>query len=425
MSKLLYFHASQTELIEEGDHLFIKTFLVDSSINANKWAVTEKALRENISSFIGKPIVLTPTFDHPQAKDGDALLIEQEKFRIGTILDIGLDELSGKGWALAEITDKAAIEMISQQGINFVSPSIVFGENDILIQDGVEVVTNFEGAHHAIVKDPAYGMQKAQIKGQCKGSKGTCLSQLQKVQASIEKSPCGKYLTIRQGSKQRVVKASKCVEDCLRKKSDSGIDIDDQAIAICFSECGESREGECKVDQLGNCVTNSSLSENKENSKVMTEHNDEEEEKARKAQDEEDEKKEEARKAQEDEEKKEEEARKAQDEDKEKKVDDIAKLKAQVDKFEKQLEENKKEASVKPVVDKIVSAKVKLNHIKESETTKEFEALIKLPAETLSQIAKQYESFNTSDRPYSVLTLGASTETSEGDNLLIKLGSVD
>ena len=421
MSKLLYLNASQLEIIEEGNRFFIKTFLVDSSINANKWAVVEQALKENISSFIGKPIVLTPNFDHPQAKDGDALLEEQEKFRIGTILQIGIEELSGKGWALAEITDQRAIEIISQQGINFVSPSIVFGEDDLIIQDGVEVVTKFEGAHIALVKDPAYGIQKAQIKGQCRGSPLTCLSQLQKVQASVEKSPCGNYLIVKQGSTERILQASKCVEDCLRKKADSGITIDDQAIAICFSECGESREGGC----------NSSLEQNTTKNKSMTAQDDEKEkeEKARKAQEEEKKKEDEARKAQDEEEKKkEEEARLAQDEDKEKKVDDIAKLKADVHKLEEKLEEREKaskEAIAKPIVDKIVSAKIRLSQIKESESVKETENLIGMPIETLKQIASEYERFG-SERPYSVLNYNqASTESTEGDALLMKLGSVD
>jgi len=426
MSKM-YFFASQFSRLE-GEKFFIKTFLVDSSINSNRWAVTEQALRENIASFIGKPIVLTPDFGHPKAESGDTLLQDQEPFRVGNIIDIGIDEISGKAWAVAEITNQEVIQMLTDTGINFVSPSIIFGEEDLIMQDGVEIATNFEGAHLAIVKDPAYGVQKAQIKSQCHGTSGTCLSQLQKVQASVETSKCGNYITVKQGSIQRVLKASKCVEDCIRKKANMGLTIDDQAIAICFSECGESREGECKVDQLGNCVVNSSLSDNDAKNELMTAQEDEEkekEEKAKKAQEEEKEKEEEARKAQEEEEKKkEEEAKRGQNEEEEKK-DDIAKLKAELHEIKKEMEDSVRKATAKPIVDKIVTAKVKLNLIKESESQKEYDSLISLPTEQLNTIASQYAQVSNAERPYSVLTLGASTESTSGDELFIKLGSVD
>jgi hypothetical protein len=38
-----------------------------------------------------------------------------------------------------------------------------------------------------------------------------------------------------------LLSASKCVQDIIKKKKDSGIKIDDQALAIAFSECGETK----------------------------------------------------------------------------------------------------------------------------------------------------------------------------------------
>ena len=427
MSKLLYFQASQLEIIEKGDILYIKSFLVDSSINSNNWAVTEDALKKNISTFIGKPIVLTEKFDHPDAgNDGDELLRIQEDFRIGTILAIGIEELSGKGWVIAEITDRNAIDIISQTGINFVSPSIVFNEEDIDHDNGIEIVTNFEGAHLAIVKDPAYGMQKAQIKGQCRGGI-ECISQLQKVQASVEKSKCGNYLIVKQGSTQNILKSSECVEKWIKELQDTHPEWEiEQVIAVALSKCGESRESECKVDQLGNCVIDSSLSEIDTKNELMTAQEDEkeEEEKARKAQEDEKEKEEKARKAQEEEEKKkEEEAKHAQDEDRDK--DEVAKLRAELHDLKEKVNDSARIAKAKPIVDKIVTAKVKLNLIKESESQKEFDSLIGLSEPELNTLASQYAQVSTAERPYSVLTLGASTESTSGDDLLIKLGSVD
>ncbi|MCH7950706.1 MAG: hypothetical protein IH875_09565, partial [Candidatus Dadabacteria bacterium] len=48
--------------------------------------------------------------------------------------------------------------------------------------------------------------------------------------------------------------------------------------------------------------------------------------------------------------------------------DDIAKLKAELHELKKEIEDSSREAIAKPIVDKIVTAKVKLNLIKESES---------------------------------------------------------
>ena len=41
--------------------------------------------------------------------------------------------------------------------------------------------------------------------------------------------------------------ADKCMEECLSKKKDAGITINDQAIAICLSECGKSKDEQWKL----------------------------------------------------------------------------------------------------------------------------------------------------------------------------------
>ncbi len=68
-------------------------------------------------------------------------------------------------------------------------------------------MTKFIGSHNAGVDQPAYGMQKAQIKGVCEGEPGTCMHQLKNVQASakeklsIELLPCG-GLVVKSASKE-------------------------------------------------------------------------------------------------------------------------------------------------------------------------------------------------------------------------------
>jgi len=84
------------QLQQEEDRFFIKTFLLDGTRNLNNWAVTKEAMRQYLTTFLDKPIVLTADFGHPQAESGDALFKEQEKFRVGKILEVGIDHTSGK-----------------------------------------------------------------------------------------------------------------------------------------------------------------------------------------------------------------------------------------------------------------------------------------------------------------------------------------
>ncbi len=223
---------------EDNNHFFIKFFLLDASLNLNMWGVTENSMKANLDTFIGKPFVMTPTFGHPEARNGDELLEAQEKFRVGTIIEVGFDTAHHKAFGVAEITDRTAIETIKDGFVNFVSPSIVFNHEDAKHQlDGFSVVDNWEGAHVAGVKDPAFGMFKAQIKGKCAGDKVTCEKELRMVQASKEAQT---IRTFKIGDKYFKIAASECVENCIRRKAERDIMIDDQAIAICFSECGES-----------------------------------------------------------------------------------------------------------------------------------------------------------------------------------------
>jgi len=224
---------------EDRDKFFIKFFLLDATLNLNKWGVTERSLRDGLDSFVGKPFVLTADFDHPNAENGDDLRIQQEKYRVGNIIMVGLEERTGKAYGVAEITNKEAIDILKSGDVNFVSPSIVFNSSDEYDKNGNAIIESWEGAHVAGVAEPAYTIEKAQIKGRCSGDKETCLNSLQRVQAS--RSPCGKYTLVTMPGKRIIGNASNCVEECIRKKTEHGKEIDDQALAICYSECGKAQ----------------------------------------------------------------------------------------------------------------------------------------------------------------------------------------
>ena len=185
---------------ENEDKLFIKFFLLDATVNLNTWGVTRQAMLKGLKTFIGKPFVLTADYGHPNASSGDDLLIQQEKYRVGDIIDVGIDTKTDKAYGVAEITSPEAKDIIKNGDVNFVSPSIVFNdEANVADKDGNSIITEFEGAHVAGVAEPAYGIDKAEIKGKCVGSKDSCNLTLQKVEAKV--SECGNYLSVKRAKK--------------------------------------------------------------------------------------------------------------------------------------------------------------------------------------------------------------------------------
>ena len=222
---------------QNEDKYFVKFFLLDASLNLNKWGVTKTALLKNLDTFIGKPFIVTEDYGHPNAASGDDLLTIQERFRVGDIISVGWDQEKQTAYGVAKINKTWAKEAIQNGDVNFVSPSIVFGTDDEVQRNGEAIIINFEGAHVAAVSEPAYGVLKAQIKGKCSGSENSCLPQLARVQASVERSPCGNYIQVKTGNHIIRFAGTECIEKCIQAKIDEGIEIDDQALAICYSEC--------------------------------------------------------------------------------------------------------------------------------------------------------------------------------------------
>ena len=407
---------------ENDDKYFIKFFLLDATLNLNRWGVTGKALRTHLNSFIGKPFVLTPDFGHPTAASGDDLLVQQEKYRVGNIIQVGIEQRSGKAWGLAEITNKKAKEILKRGDVNFVSPSIVFDNINEEYQDGNSIITSFTAAHVAGVKEPAYGVDKAEIKGKCAGGSQTCLSQLSRVQAS--RSKCGRFTTIKVGKKEIIIAANDCVEKCVKKKAEAGKEIDEQALAICYSECGESNKIEQENTSPSTEQANISADEYKEDTSVIpnkiTQGNDmkrnlyaeddkdkEESEDENKLdltdkqeeylKDKESKKSRKSKRAEDDEEKEyEREMSKAEDEDEEEDAEDKeekkdASLRRQVRSLKTELKALKakvKSAEVDPLIDQILEAKSQLGKIDERA---EYVKLARLDINTLHDLADNYK----------------------------------
>lgn len=196
--------SSNVKYEDKSGHLYIKAFLLDASVNINQWGINASSLDNRVSSFIGKPLVLTETFNHPMPPEMhrvgaaeydddndpyntvnvndivDHWLAYQEIYRVGTIIDV--TEKKGTYYAIIEVTDDAAKDAFRNNDLPlFVSPAIA----QLDPHEDAANISNWTGIHLAIVSEPAYTIKKALVTSQCHDEKDRCLLQLR--QAAIEK----------------------------------------------------------------------------------------------------------------------------------------------------------------------------------------------------------------------------------------------
>ncbi len=275
---------------EKDSKLFIKFFLLDASVNVNKFGVVWEAVKQFSGNFVGKPFIIMPNFGHPHPADAEMMFEAQAPYKKGTITEVGFDEPNRRAWAVAEITDPEAMQLIQDGKIRFVSPSILAAHDEIMRDAGNNVwILKFEAAHVAGVKNPAYGTT-AQIKGACACNGGNCDSckkEMRMIQSSVDEVTQKKQyflasvknkISISSAMKKKKYQSedemkilqgeisqdleeylkltqisysgnSECVSQCLQAKKDAGKEIDDQAVAICYSECGYNSE----ADKMFNC----------------------------------------------------------------------------------------------------------------------------------------------------------------------------
>jgi hypothetical protein len=179
-----------------NNKLYVKAFLLDDSLNINKWRVTRESIDKNINSFIGKPLVLTEEFDHPSPGDGQPeslnhWLAYQESYRVGSIIDITTKpnpvNNSTIYYAIIEVTDPDLKQSLRDNTVPlYVSPALAeLVPNSIaasrqIPSAGGDIIANWTGVHLAIVSEPAFGVKKAIINEQCGGDQKACLLQLRK-----------------------------------------------------------------------------------------------------------------------------------------------------------------------------------------------------------------------------------------------------
>jgi len=146
--------------------------------NGNGWGIAAHTAKANMKKFIGRPLVVTSakwhgaseygdSFEHPYLPTNDIqqILGHQEKFRVGSIVDVG--EKNGDFYATIEMLPKFANMTLPP----FCSPAIY----QLNAQEHEGNISEWEALHLAALdENPAYGARIALLKGTCVGTENAC-----------------------------------------------------------------------------------------------------------------------------------------------------------------------------------------------------------------------------------------------------------
>ncbi len=241
---------------------FVRTFGMNTQRNKNEWRVTWESIKEHIHTALGMPGIAYEecnedgcSLTHVEADTFEETVEKQKPYIKTKIIDYILDEANESVDLIQEITDDSFFEQLQSGEIKYVSP-LIFPENGGVSVSGIGRADlpiidayHWNYVHNAFLKsEPAFGDDIAQVKTTCEGE--NC--QIQMLSAQMAETTTGNQenlqhlketpLLYRHKGQLHLVAASQCVKDILHKKKESGIEINDQALAIAFSECGESKK---------------------------------------------------------------------------------------------------------------------------------------------------------------------------------------
>ena len=177
--------------------------------NGNGWGIAAHTAKENMKKFIGRPLVVTAQswhgaseygdeYEHPYLPTNDinAILNHQEKFRVGSIVDV-FEDSHGDWFASIEMLPKFASSRLPP----FCSPAIY--QLDASEAEGQ--ISKWEALHlAALTENPAYGARIALLKGTCVGTDNEC-----KVQFKGAKQESGIECPVKEKQKKVKSKLSK------------------------------------------------------------------------------------------------------------------------------------------------------------------------------------------------------------------------
>jgi len=148
-----YFAAFKLE--ERNGKRYAQIYVIDSSVNRNKWQVTPKARAKALETLLNAPLLGPPELGHKATK------------KVGRFVDFLSNSYTA---GLAEITDDEAWEKMESGEWTAISPQII--AYDITEQNGIEVIDDFVFDHVVFVEKAAY--PRAQVKELCEGTEESC-----------------------------------------------------------------------------------------------------------------------------------------------------------------------------------------------------------------------------------------------------------
>mgnify|MGYP003125010536 CR=1 FL=1 len=180
--------------LNEQSGKYAKYWLLNAKeTNGNGWGIAAHTAKENMKKFIGRPLVVTAQswhgaseygeeYEHPYLPTNDinAILNHQEKFRVGSIVDV-FEDKQGDWFASVEMLPKFASSRLPP----FCSPAIY--QLDAAEAEGQ--ISKWEALHlAALTENPAYGARIALLKGTCVGTDNECKVQFKsaKQESGIE-----------------------------------------------------------------------------------------------------------------------------------------------------------------------------------------------------------------------------------------------
>jgi len=244
---------------------FVRTFGMNSERNKNEWRATWDSIKKYIHTALQFPGIEYEVcraegcdLDHVEADTFEENVEKQKPFERTKIIDYILNEKEESVDLIHEVNDDSFWEKLQKREIKYVSPLIWPLANGVKVlgsgRAGLPIIDTdaWRFVHHAFLKNnPAYGTDTATVKTMCDG-KDCDVKLLAKLSADtttanqenishLQEIP----LLYKHKGQLILLQASTCVQKIIKEKKDSGT-LDDQALAIAYSECGESKGNKAK-----------------------------------------------------------------------------------------------------------------------------------------------------------------------------------
>lgn len=246
---------------------FVRTFGMNSERNKNEWRATWDSIKKYIHTALEFPGIEYEVckadgcdLDHVEAETFEENIAKQKPYERTKIIDYILDEETESADLIHEVFDDDFWGKLQRREIKYVSPLIWPLFNGVKIlgkgRAGLPIIDTdkWKFVHDAFLKNnPAYGTDIATVKTMCDGKDCDVkllahILQADTTTANSENISHLQEIPLLYKHKGQLIllSASTCVQEIIKKKKDAGIKIDDEALAIAYSECDELKGNKAK-----------------------------------------------------------------------------------------------------------------------------------------------------------------------------------